>query len=384
MILKKGRSGIIFAQLNPVNLPRIIFTVTNDLTYDQRMQRICNSLTKAGYEVLLVGRKLKSSILLKEELFEQKRLNCFFHKGFLFYVEYNLRLCFFLLSEKSDAVCAIDLDTVLPCYFASAIKNKIRIYDAHELFTEQKEIVTRPSVHKIWLVIEKFAVPKFRHGYTVNQFIKDEFKIRYKVDYEVIKNMPSLSELPEQPNNQSTGYIIYQGAVNEGRSFETLIPAMKQVDSKLVICGKGNFFNELKRLIVKNKVEDKVELKGYLTPAELKQLTPHAKFGLTLFEPIGLNQYYSLSNRFFDYIMAGIPQVCVGYPEYKKINDEFNVALLVDDTEINSLVFALNNLLINDVLYNELKQNCLKARAVLNWDTEEKKLTAFYRDVFVQ
>ena len=348
------------------------------------MQRICTSLAKNGYAVLLVGRKLKTSIPLKEEPFEQQRLNCFFTKGFSFYLEYNFRLFVFLLLTRFDAVCAIDLDTILPCYFISTIKNKKRVYDAHELFTEQKEIVTRPFIHKIWLAIEKFTVPKFNHGYTVNGFIKDEFRKRYNVKYEVVRNMPVLSTLNEDVKNQSTKFFIYQGAVNEGRGFETLIPAIKQVACKLVICGKGNYFNQLQQLIVENNVEDKIDLKGYLTPEELKQFTPQATFGLTLFEPVGLNQYQSLSNRFFDYIMAGIPQVCVGYPEYKKINDEFNVALLVADTEINSLVLALNNLLINDVLYKELKQNCLKARLELNWNTEEKKLIELYNKVFAE
>ena len=34
---------------------RIVFTVTNDLTYDQRMHRICTTLQDAGYQVTLVG-----------------------------------------------------------------------------------------------------------------------------------------------------------------------------------------------------------------------------------------------------------------------------------------------------------------------------------------
>jgi hypothetical protein len=52
-----------------VSLKRIIFTVTNDLTYDQRMQRICTTMAGAGYKVLLVGRKLRSSVALRNEPF---------------------------------------------------------------------------------------------------------------------------------------------------------------------------------------------------------------------------------------------------------------------------------------------------------------------------
>src|SRR5687767_14339563 len=120
-------------------MKQIVFTVTNDLTYDQRMHRICGSLATAGYDVLLIGRKLPGSLIAEKRLFRQKRINCFFNKGFLFYAEYNTRLFFYLLGKKSDAVCAIDLDTIVPCLLVSKIKGWKRVYDAHEYFTELKE-----------------------------------------------------------------------------------------------------------------------------------------------------------------------------------------------------------------------------------------------------
>lgn len=296
-----------------------------------------------------------------------------------FYAEYNFRLFFFLLFQKVDLICAIDLDTILPCYFVSVCKNKKRVYDAHELFTEQKEIITRPFIHSIWLMIEKFAVPKFKYGYTVNQFIQNEFKKKYGVEYEVIRNLPVKTQLNN--SSSSKNFIIYQGAVNEGRCFETLIPAMKKMEIKLIICGKGNFFEQTKKLIEENNVADKVELRGYVSPDELSQLTSHAKFGLTLFESTGLNQYQSLSNRFFDYVMAGIPQVCVDFPEYKKINDEFDIALMVENTGSDTLAAAMNNLLNDAVVYERLKQNCLQAREILNWKNEETKLNTFWKNI---
>lgn len=347
------------------------------------MQRICNTLASNGFDVLLVGRKMKDSSPLKEQSFKQKRFAIFFQTGFAFYAEYNLRLFFFLLFTKADIFYAVDLDTILPQYFASAIKGKQRIYDAHELFTEQKEIVTRPSIHKFWLRIEKFAVPKYKHGYTVNIFIKEELKRRYNVDYSIIKNLPNYYALRSSLQEESSRmkYIIYQGAVNEGRSFETLIPAMKQVDAPFKIFGKGNFFDQTQKLIVLNDLENKIELAGFILPEQLKVFTQGAYIGLTLFEKTGLNQYYSLSNRFFDYIMAGIPQVCVNFPEYKAINDQYNIALMIDDTNEQTIANALNRLLSDENLYEQLKQNCVIAREQLNWQQEEKRLIAFFKDL---
>lgn len=347
------------------------------------MQRICNSLANAGYNVLLIGRKLPSSLPLVNQSYKQKRLACFFTIGKLMYIEYNLRLLFYLFTITSDCYCAIDLDTILPNCFVSKIKRKKRAYDAHELFTEQKEIVTRPAIYKLWLQVEKFAVPEFLNGYTVNDFIANEFKRRYGVNYSVVRNLPVLSGV--QPlRDKFRPFIIYQGAVNEGRSFETLIPAMKKVNATLKIYGDGNFFNKAAQLIKNEEVDNKVELKGLITPEELRKITPTAFAAVMLFEDTGLNQYHSLANRFFDYIMAGVPQVCVNYPEYKAINDKYGVACLINNTNAETIATALNNLLVDDVYYNTLQQNCLKAREHLNWQTEEKVLIDFYKKICPQ
>ncbi|MBK8610955.1 MAG: glycosyltransferase [Chitinophagaceae bacterium] len=343
------------------------------------MIRICSSLATAGYDVLLVGRKLKSSITLSAQPFKQKRISCFFEKGKLFYAEYNIRLFVYLLFKKMDCICAIDLDTILPAYFISRIKKTKRVYDAHELFCEMKEIVTRPGIYKFWKNIERFAVPKFAHGYTVNQPIAEEFKKMYGVDYSIVRNIAPLRDL--EPVEKTGKFILYQGAVNEGRSFETLIPAFKSINSKLIICGDGNFMEQAKKMVAENHLEEKITFKGRVTPDELLIIARQAYIGITLFENKGLSNYYSLGNRFFDYLHAGIPQLCVNYPVYREINEPWPVAVLIDDLASGNLATQLNNLLENEVLYNELQKNCLELRHVFNWQLEEKTLIQFYKDL---
>ncbi len=359
----------------------IIFTVTNDLSYDQRMIRICSSLSQAGYKVLLIGVKKRNSIPLQQRPFEQKRIGCFFTRGPGFYAEYNTRLFFSLLFKKSDILCCIDVDTILPVWMASKLKNIKRIYDAHEYFSQQKEIITRPGVYKIWHWIEKTFVPKFPKGYTVSNTIATEFYDRYGVNYDVIRNIPLLKTAPILSSAKEK-IILYQGAVNESRGFEFLIPAMKTINSKLFIYGDGNFLEQTKNLIAANNLQDKVLLRGKLLPEELEKITPEAYIGINFVEYIGLNQYFSLANKFFDYIQHCVPQVTMNFPEYKRINNEFEVAVLINDLHIETITVAINSLLNDDNLYKRLQQNCLKAREELNWQNEEKKLIEFYHNNF--
>jgi len=354
----------------------IVFTVTNDLSYDQRMIRICSSLSSAGYQVTLIGCKNKRSVALAPQTFRQKRLFCFFNSGKLFYAEFNFRLFFSLLFHKADVIGAIDLDTILPCYFVSKLRSKQRLYDAHELFCEMKEIVSRPFIYKCWKWVERFTIPKFQNGYTVNQQIADEFEKMYGVKYAVIRNMPVYrnSSVPEKREK----YLLYQGAVNEGRSFETLIPAMQMVDAQLLICGDGNFMSQAKELARKYQVEDKLIFKGKMLPEDLRKITQAAWAGITLFDAAGKSNYFSLANRFFDYIQAGIPQLCVDFPLYREINNKHSIAVLTDKLDADSIAQKLNELLSNSELYRQIQNNCLSARTILCWQEEEKKLLAFY------
>ena len=279
-----------------------------------------------------------------------------------------------------DAICAIDLDTILPCLFISKLKRIHRVYDAHEYFTELKEVRTRPLVKKVWLSIERFAVPEYYYGYTVSSGLAEAFQKKYQRDYKVIRNLPVLKErLPAKKENK---FLLFQGAVNEARGFEYLIPALKYVNYKLVICGDGNFMAQLKELIRQNEVTNKVELTGMLLPEELRGIAQKATLGIGLAEKEGLNQFLALPNKFFEYMHAGLPQVAMNYPEYKKINNQFRVAVLLDGLSVEEISAAINHLMENDAVLKELRQNCLEAREVYCWQKEEKELIRFYQSIF--
>lgn len=345
------------------------------------MIRICNSLGSAGYEVSLIGVRRKNSIPLIHQSFNQKRLPIAFQKGPLFYLEINIRLFFHLLFKKAEIFCCIDLDTMLPVYFASVLRKKIRVYDAHEYFSQQKEIITRPKIYRIWNYIERYFVPRFYNGYTVAESIADEFRKKYKVNYEVIRNVSTLKTLGE--TSVKTKSILYQGSINEARGFEYLIPAMKEVNASLFIYGDGNFLQQANQLIVDNQLQKKVFIKGKVIPEKLNEITTKSYIGINLVENLGLNQYFSLANKFFDYIQYCIPQITMDFPEYKRINDQFEVAVLISDLNIKSVAKAINQLLNDEALYKRLENNCLPARKAINWENEEKKLVRFYEKLII-
>ena len=362
--------------------PRLIFTVINDLTYDPRMHRICTSLANNGYDVLLVGRKLKQSVPLSQEKFSQKRLHLLFTKGKLFYIEYNIRLFFFLLIRRFDIACGIDLDTILPCYFVSKLKGRKCVYDAHEIFSEVPEVVRRPTVQRWWKRVERFAVNRIQNCYTVSESVAEYFHEQYQRKFEVIRNVPVKSDLPPSSGKTNSDFIIlYQGALNEGRGLEAMIGAMKFLPAKLILAGDGDLSQLLKRKVNELHLDDKVTFTGKKSPQELKELTAQSDVGLNLLENKGLNYYYSLANKFFDYVHAGVPQLTMSFPEYEKMNKESEVAVLINDLQSETIVNNLKKLMEEKDFYFRLRSNCLNAREAWNWQREEAKLIAFYQQL---
>jgi glycosyltransferase involved in cell wall biosynthesis len=358
---------------------RLVFTVTNDLNYDQRMLRICSSLSNAGYDVTLIGFKRKTSKPLSQRPFKQIRIPIIVEKGKFLYIDYWIKLFFLLLFKKTDVICAIDLDTILPVYYASIIKRVKRVYDAHELFTELKEVISRPKIHKMWLWIERHTVPHFPVGYTIGECYAEEFNKRYGVKYGIVRNATILKPLVKPEIKER--YILYQGWVNIGRKFEQLIPAMQWVDAPLIICGEGNFYAETKALVAQYKLEDKVIFKGYVSPEELYKYTLSAYIGITLFEDSSLSNRLSMANRFFDYMHSCVPQLCNQFPEYEKVNSCFEIASLIADPTPENIANSLNYMLNDEIYYKKLAQNCLAARERFCWQEEEKTLANIYKQL---
>jgi len=175
---------------------------------------------------------------------------------------------------------------------------------------------------------------------------------------------------------------LYQGALNEGRGIEQSIEAMREIDNAVLwLVGEGDLSQELRDLAKKLKVTDRVRFLGYVEPADLKQLTPQATIGLNLLENKGLSYYYSLSNKFLDYIQAEVPSINMNFPEVRKIVEQYEVALTLDKLETPPVVAAIQRLLNDKKLYHYIQSECKKAAQIYIWEVEEKRLIDFYQRI---
>lgn len=364
----------------------IIAAVTNDLHQDQRMQRICTTLQDAGYRVELTGRRRRGSTSLPPQAYEQTRLRCWFERGKLFYLEYNLRLLLYLLGRPFDAVCAVDSDTLVACFVAARIKGKPCVLDAHEYFSETPEVAQRPVVKTIWEAVARWIIPRLRHCYTVGEALAEVLSKRYGVDFETIRNAPlkQVAPAPSSVVHSDRPFIVlYQGMLNAGRGLEAMLEAMQMLENvQLWLAGEGDLSEELRRQAQTLIGQDKVRFLGFVPPAELPQLTSQAHIGINLLEAGSLSYWYSLANKALDYIHAGVPSIQMDFPEYGKINEKWEVFTCIPDLSPGAIAAAVRALQQDRDKYEWMQQQCAIATNELCWQNEAPKLLNLYERVF--
>ncbi|WP_088323280.1 glycosyltransferase [Polaribacter tangerinus] len=357
---------------------KIIVSVTTDLTTDQRVEKVCNTLYKNGFNVTLVGRKLANSSPLKRD-YKVKRFQLFFNKTILFFAEYNIRLFFYLMFSKKELLLANDIDTLIPNYLIHKLQRKKLIFDSHELFSEIPELVHRKKVKKFWLSIENWILPNLKNNYTVSNSIANYYFNKYKVSFTTIANYPQKKKYEKtlvSSLRKDEKIIIYQGAVNIGRGLELMIETMSLLNNyRLIIIGEGDVLKSLKKLVALKNLKNKVVFMNKVSPIELSKITPNAHVGISLEEDLGLSYKYALPNKIFDYIQAKVPILVSDLPEMRKIVEEYGVGEILTSREPEILANKIETITTSDY------QKKLKlAKQELVWEVQEKKLVAIFKN----
>jgi glycosyltransferase involved in cell wall biosynthesis len=364
----------------------IVVAVTNDMVTDQRVDRICRSLVSAGLEVTVAARVLPTSVPVTGRPYRVVRFKLPFLKGMLFYASYNLRLFFYLLFKKLDAITSNDLDTLPACRLVSLIRRKPIVYDSHEYYTQVPELVNRPSVRHFWEVVEKYCFKGLKNVSTVCLSIANVYQRQYGVKVHVVRNVPMRMQQVEdsQVNIQvkpDEKVIIYQGALNLGRGIENIIDAMQYIDNvKFIIAGGGDIENDLRERVQQKNLTDKILFTGRLPFLQLRNYTLKADLGVSLEENLGLNYYFSLPNKLFDYIQCGVPVLCSAFPETSRIIEGYKIGRTTQERDPLTLSVLIKEMLFDDNQRNIWKENLKVAACELCWENEEQVLLTMYRE----
>ena len=366
---------------------KIISSATSDLVTEQRVHRICKTLQSEGFEIQAVRRIRSDSLLMGERSYNVRRLKPFFEKGPFFYLEFNLRLFFYLLNQNVDVLLSNDLDTLLANTLVSKIKGIPLVYDSHEYFTEVPELSKRPFVKSIWTRLERYCMKSVRSAMTVSESIAKIYSKAYGIEFQVVRNLPESQLKDDIPSKigiklqEGEKVLLYQGAVNVDRGLEELVRAMEFLENcKLFILGSGDICDDLIQTCKTYAWGDRIVFLGRLPFDLLPGITVQADLGFSLEKKNGLSYTFAMPNKVFDYVQAGVPVLFSDLPELIKINEVFHFGLCVESHDPKIIAEAIKNLLNDETLYKKLKENCLTARKELNWEKEAEKVKGLFSD----
>lgn len=367
---------------------KVLSAVINNIETDQRVDKVCNSLLKFGYEVELIGTTLRGRPLLNKS-YKTTIIPLQNQKSFKLYAEFNFKLFFNLLLkvDNNTILLANDLDSLLPFYLVSKIKKLPLVFDSHEIFSELPSLHNRPKTKKMWKTLERFLLPKMNHFYTVSDGYAKWFKKEYSVNTEIIRNVPYLKkdnneliflEIPKVPTG--TKIILYQGALNISRGLEYTIRAMQYIDNCIFwIAGDGPLRKDLEHLVVELNLTEKIHFFGNLSPKNLKTITPLADIGISLEQDLGISYKYALPNKIFDYFQAGVPVLATYLPEIKKTVEKYQAGRVIKEHDEKHIAEEIILMLKQgkEIYENNLNQAALECC----WENEEQKLKAIFDQI---
>lgn len=266
-------------------------------------------------------------------------------------------------------------------------KSKI-IYDSREIYSQLGTYEGKGIKQAILSQAEKMYVKGVNKMVTSgpfdSEYLKDHF--RHNLPYTEILNLPPYqnakkSDLLRKKLNlkESTLIVIYQGMLLKGRGLKPAMDAMKLLDDvKLVIVGGGEYYSELKKYQIENKLEDKVIFTGTVPYMRLHEVTCSADVGLALFEPISKSYELALPNKLFEYMLANIPVLATDLLQMANIVNKEKVGLLIDKKcDPEEIADKLSHLQLHQ---NRLKfiENAKKAAPNYGYESQKDKIKKLF------
>ena len=355
--------------------------VSNDLTFDQRVKKTCETLESLGWTPVLVGRELPDSKPWPGP-WQAHRLRLKAHRGPLFYASLQKALLAWLKrnEDEIDAIWCNDLDTLAPAVWHG---NFPVVYDSHEYFTEAAGLTGRPVRRALWLGLEQWAMRKLSCMITVNESIAEAYRSKYGLDVAVVRNMPrKQAPVIVEGRDAFAEYgvpidlpiALMQGAyMDRDRGTAQAVAALPEMKGvRLVLVGAGVEWDEAHALVDAPEMEGRLHCIPKLPFDQLRRLTASADVGLSLDQAGHGNYEMSLPNKLFDFMHAGLPMVVTARKEVAAIVRTHKLGEVVKEASPVAIRSAVEKVLSKPK--SEWQVALGEASARFHWGVDEPQI----------
>ncbi|MHA3904157.1 glycosyltransferase family 4 protein [Castellaniella sp. WN] len=302
-------------------------------------------------------------------------------------LEWSGRILVSLRDRKIACVNAHSLAVLPLCYMISCMTGASLIYDTHELETETTGY--RGMRQKLGRMIEKRLIRRCKYVFVVSDAIADWYVSRYGIARpQVIRNIPQFptvaSASPVQSDLRGEMGIkpddllfVYQGGFISGRGIERLLRVFTQMpDSTHLMCMGSGPLREQIAAVAANHLN--IHLLLPVAPHEVLEYTKAADVGICLTDNSCLSHYYSLPNKVFEYMHAGLPIIVNPLLEQQRIIQQYQCGWVApnDDGELITLLRSITR----EALIS-CQAGVKQAVVAFDWNKEAASLVQRYRSL---
>ena len=369
---------------------RVCMVLFGDLRFDFRVFREADALSAAGHEVVLVTSDFGGRPPPIWDHFELHRIPVDRSKSLRrTYPVFWHRAARLAWETDADAYHAHDLDALWPAARASARRGARLVYDSHELFVEQSSLVHRAGVRGFWRWLERRLVRRVDRVLTVSAAIADKLQQPYDLEPPpvLVRNLPPFRE-PVAGNGlrQALGLdgddeplVLYQGGFLTDNGLAEQITAMSRVEfGRLVLLGSGPMEESLRSQVASMGLHDRVHFLPRKPFPQLHPLTCGADLGLCVIKPAGNSFLWSMPNKLFEYLMAGLPVLAGDTPEIRRVIEDTGAGVLVDPEDPDAIAEALRELLTDEPRRLHLGEAAARSAREYCWEREAPRLVEAY------
>jgi glycosyltransferase involved in cell wall biosynthesis len=367
---------------------KICHLTINPLDYERRIINEVNTAVRQGYQVQVyaLGRPGEKKIEDKDNFVLRRVISVFYRGGPLKFISINVQLVALLFARSYDLIHCHDLWVLPAAACAAWLRRSVLVYDAHEYYAGLEIFSKKRLSRLIWLLAERIAVQQVQVLVTVSEKLGERYHHRYPAlrQIEIIRNLPCAEHVgtyvtPGVIKKNGHKIIIYQGHFKPGRGLKNLIQAVAMTGNvHLLLIGNGELEPVLKNMVRTEKLEDRIFFHDFIPMVELISVSAQGDLGAVLFEPTSLNYAAALPNKFFEYIMAGLPVLSSNIETFTYYIDKYDFGLTVDPSDIAAISRTITRMISDEEQLKKWKNNALKAAQELNWENEEKKLLKIY------
>ncbi len=340
-------------------MKKVLIIVYSNFKNDNRVRKHKYFFEKKGYEVNIAGfeKDISWHIKIKDKL--NYLFNLIFNKEKALY---NYFSQLEMLEEKIDnekkydVVLANDWNTLYTGYQIAKKHNAKLIYDSHEFAIEEKpksDIKWRIFVRPLIKYIEKKYIDFADLVITVSPDIQSKLEGLYKIAKSVtVMNIPLDKDIKYlfKKKKKTLNYpiqLFYSGRLNEDRGFDIVVEAVKNFSQKfelhMRLIGNVDYYRDKYN-------GDNIFIYGPVSPDNLVEETCKYDIGIGLIKPTNLNYVYSLPNKFFEYVKAGLPVITyMQNISMRKIIEKYDIGFVVENCDQKSIEKKLAQISIDDV-----------------------------------